>query len=139
MTGFLDETAMEQSSLKLLDSLAVTTIKISACMSGKCPEDNARPWPSRGRCYEPSVVLFDEPWCSRRIADRAGRIYLAPAQAAGVWRSTTGERLAVADRIIVLRWAKGCDSCARRELGGRGLGDHWSGVRCRADVDKEDA
>jgi D-xylose transport system ATP-binding protein len=106
---FIDETAMEQSTLKLLESLAVTTIQDVRTPVGSLSGGQRQSVAiARSLLGEPSVVLLDEPTAAlgvsqteqvlhliRTLADRGLGVVIISHNLENVF--------AVADRIIVLR------------------------------------
>ena len=105
----IDETAMEQSALKLLDSLAVTTVKDVrepvGSLSGGQRQSVAI---ARSLLGEPSVVLLDEPTAALGVSQTEQVLHLIRTLAdRGLGVVVISHNLenvfAVADRIIVLR------------------------------------
>jgi D-xylose transport system ATP-binding protein len=106
---FLDETAMEQSSLALLESLAVTTIRDVrepvGSLSGGQRQAVAI---ARSLLGEPSVVLLDEPTAALGVSQTEqvlNLIHTLRGRGLGVViiSHNLENVFAVADRIIVLR------------------------------------
>jgi len=106
---FIDETCMEQSSLKLLDSLAVTTIKDVrthvASLSGGQRQAVAI---ARSLLGEPGVVLLDEPTAALGVSQTEQVLLLIKTlRERGLGVVVISHNLenvfAVADRIVVLR------------------------------------
>jgi D-xylose transport system ATP-binding protein len=112
LTGSIDENEMEKSSVQLLDSLSVTTVKSVrsrvASLSGGQRQAVAI---ARSLLGDPSVVLLDEPTAAlgvaqtrqvldliRRLRERGLGIVVISHNLADVFD--------VADRIIVLRLGK---------------------------------
>jgi len=105
----IDETAMEQNALKLLDSLAVTTIHDArvdvGSMSGGQRQAVAI---ARSLIGEPSVVLLDEPTAALGVSQTEQVLKLIGVlRDRGLGVVVISHNLenvfAVADRIIVLR------------------------------------
>jgi D-xylose transport system ATP-binding protein len=106
---FIDETAMEQNALRLLDSLAVTTIKDVrihvAALSGGQRQAVAI---ARSLIGEPSVVLLDEPTAALGVS-QTGKVLnlIHTLRERGLGVVVISHNLenvfAVADRIVVLR------------------------------------
>jgi D-xylose transport system ATP-binding protein len=110
--GYIDETEMEKSSVKLLDSLAVTTIKSVrsrvASLSGGQRQAVAI---ARSLLGEPSVVLLDEPTAALGVAQTQqvlGLIRTLRERGLGivVISHNLADVFDVADRIVVLRLGK---------------------------------
>jgi len=108
-TGLIDETAMEQSSLKLLESLAVTTIgdvRVHvASLSGGQRQAVAI---ARSLLGNPCVVLLDEPTAALGVSQTEQVLLLIKTlRDRGLGVVVISHNLenvfAVADRIIVLR------------------------------------
>jgi D-xylose transport system ATP-binding protein len=106
---FIDETTMEQSALRLLDSLAVTTIKDArahvASLSGGQRQAVAI---ARSLLGEPSVVLLDEPTAALGVSQTEQVLNLIRTlRERGLGVVVISHNLenvfAVADRIVVLR------------------------------------
>jgi D-xylose transport system ATP-binding protein len=106
---YIDETAMEHSSLELLDSLAVTTIKDVrvhvASLSGGQRQAVAI---ARSLLGEPAVVLLDEPTAALGVSQTEQVLLLIKRlKERGLGVVVISHNLenvfAVADRIIVLR------------------------------------
>jgi len=106
---FLDETAMEQSALKLLESLAVTTVKDVrepvGSLSGGQRQAVAI---ARSLLGEPSVVLLDEPTAALGVSQTEQVLSLIhELRKRGLGVVVISHNLenvfAVADRIVVLR------------------------------------
>jgi D-xylose transport system ATP-binding protein len=106
---FIDETAMEQSALELLDSLSVTTIKDVrvevGSMSGGQRQAVAI---ARSLLGEPSVVLLDEPTAALGVSQTEQVLQLIHRlRERGLGVVVISHNLenvfAVADRIVVLR------------------------------------
>jgi D-xylose transport system ATP-binding protein len=106
---FIDETAMEQSTLRLLESLAVTTIKDVrtdvASLSGGQRQAVAI---ARSLIGEPSVVLLDEPTAALGVSQTGQVLNLIHTlRERGLGVVVISHNLenvfAVADRIVVLR------------------------------------
>jgi D-xylose transport system ATP-binding protein len=109
---YIDETAMEQSSLELLDSLAVTTIQDVRVKVGSLSGGQRQAVAiARSLLGEPCVVLLDEPTAALgvsqteqvlnlicRLRDRGLGVVVISHNLENVF--------AVADRIIVLRLGK---------------------------------
>jgi len=105
----IDETAMEQNALKLLESLAVTTIQDVrepvGSLSGGQRQSVAI---ARSLLGEPSVVLLDEPTAALGVSQTEQVLHLIRTLAdRGLGVVVISHNLenvfAVADRIIVLR------------------------------------
>jgi D-xylose transport system ATP-binding protein len=105
----LDETAMEQSSLKLLDSLAVTTMKdVRAHVASLSGGQRQAVAIARSLLGEPSVVLLDEPTAALGVSQTEQVLSLiGTLRERGLGVVVISHNLenvfAVADRIIVLR------------------------------------
>ena len=105
----LDETAMEQSSLELLESLAVTTIKDVRVHVGSLSGGQRQAVAiARSLLGEPSVVLLDEPTAALGVTQTEQVLKLiGTLRARGLGVVIISHNLenvfAVADRIIVLR------------------------------------
>jgi D-xylose transport system ATP-binding protein len=106
---FLDETAMEQSSLKLLDSLAVTTMKdVRAHVASLSGGQRQAVAIARSLLGEPSVVLLDEPTAALGVSQTEQVLSLiGTLRERGLGVVVISHNLenvfAVADRITVLR------------------------------------
>jgi D-xylose transport system ATP-binding protein len=112
ITGSIAENEMEQSSVKLLDSLSVTTIKsVRARVASLSGGQRQAVAIARSLLGDPSVVLLDEPTAAlgvaqtrqvldliRRLRERGLGIVVISHNLADVFD--------VADRIIVLRLGK---------------------------------
>jgi D-xylose transport system ATP-binding protein len=109
---FLDETAMEQSSLKLLQALAVTTIQDVRVHVGSLSGGQRQAVAiARSLLGEPSVVLLDEPTAALGVSQTAQVLSLiGTLRERGLGVVIISHNLenvfAVADRIIVLRLGK---------------------------------
>jgi D-xylose transport system ATP-binding protein len=110
--GYIDETEMEKSSVKLLDSLSVTTIKSVrsrvASLSGGQRQAVAI---ARSLLGDPSVVLLDEPTAALGVAQTQQVLSLIHRlRERGLGIVVISHNLAdvfdVADRIVVLRLGK---------------------------------
>jgi D-xylose transport system ATP-binding protein len=108
----IDETAMEQSALELLDSLAVTTIKNVrepvGSLSGGQRQAVAI---ARSLLGDPSVVLLDEPTAALGVSQTEQVLTLIHTlRERGLGVVVISHNLenvfAVADRIVVLRLGK---------------------------------
>jgi len=108
-TFFIDETCMEQSSLKLLDSLAVTTITdIRAHVASLSGGQRQAVAIARSLLGEPSVVLLDEPTAALGVSQTEQVLLLIKTlRERGLGVVVISHNLenvfAVADRIVVLR------------------------------------
>jgi D-xylose transport system ATP-binding protein len=111
-SGSIDENEMEKSSVKLLDSLSVTTIKSVrsrvASLSGGQRQAVAI---ARSLLGEPSVVLLDEPTAALGVAQtRQVLDLIRRLRERGLGVVVISHNLAdvfdVADRIVVLRLGK---------------------------------
>ena len=106
---FIDETAMEQSALELLDSLAVTTIKdVRAHVGSLSGGQRQAVAIARSLLGEPSVVLLDEPTAALGVSQTEQVLNLiGTLRERGLGVVVISHNLenvfAVADRIIVLR------------------------------------
>jgi len=106
---FLDETAMEQSALELLDSLAVTTIKDVRVQVGSLSGGQRQAVAiARSLLGEPSVVLLDEPTAALGVSQTEQVLQLIHTlRERGLGVVVISHNLenvfAVADRIVVLR------------------------------------
>ena len=106
---FIDETAMEQSALELLDSLAVTTIKDVRVHVGSLSGGQRQAVAiARSLLGEPSVVLLDEPTAALGVSQTEQVLKLIRTlRERGLGVVVISHNLenvfAVADRIIVLR------------------------------------
>ena len=109
---FIDETAMEQSALKLLDSLAVTTITdVRAHVGSLSGGQRQAVAIARSLLGEPTVVLLDEPTAALGVSQTEQVLKLI-----GTLRSRNlgvviishnlENVFAVADKIVVLRLGK---------------------------------
>jgi D-xylose transport system ATP-binding protein len=108
-TYFIDETAMEQSALELLDSLAVTTIKDVRVQVGSLSGGQRQAVAiARSLLGDPCVVLLDEPTAAlgvsqteqvllliKRLRERGLGVVVISHNLENVFE--------VADRIVVLR------------------------------------
>jgi D-xylose transport system ATP-binding protein len=109
---YLDETAMEQSSLKLLESLAVTSIHDVRVPVGSLSGGQRQAVAiARSLLGEPSVVLLDEPTAALGVSQTEQVLELiATLRDRGLGVVIISHNLenvfAVADRIIVLRLGK---------------------------------
>lgn len=107
--ALLDETAMEQSSLELLDSLAVTTIKDVRVHVGSLSGGQRQAVAiARSLLGEPRVVLLDEPTAALGVSQTEQVLNLIKTlRERGLGVVVISHNLenvfAVADRIIVLR------------------------------------
>jgi len=105
----LDETAMEQSALELLDSLAVTTIKdVRAHVGALSGGQRQAVAIARSLLGDPSVVLLDEPTAALGVSQTEQVLALIHRlRERGLGVVVISHNLenvfAVADRIIVLR------------------------------------
>jgi len=105
----IDETAMEQSALKLLDSLAVTTIKDVRVDVGSLSGGQRQAVAiARSLLGEPSVVLLDEPTAALGVSQTEQVLQLIHTlRERGLGVVVISHNLenvfAVADRIVVLR------------------------------------
>jgi D-xylose transport system ATP-binding protein len=147
VTGFLDETAMEQSSLKLLDSLAVTTIKDIRVHVGQMSGGQRQAVAiARSLLGEPSVVLLDEPTAALGVSQTEQVLNLiGTLRKRGLGVVVISHNLenvfAVADRIIVLRLGR---RAATFDVRGASREDVVSAITgaefgVGAGIDKEDA
>lgn len=108
----LDETAMEQSSLKLLQALAVTTIQDVRVHVGSLSGGQRQAVAiARSLLGEPSVVLLDEPTAALGVSQTEQMLSLiGTLRERGLGVVIISHNLenvfAVADRIIVLRLGK---------------------------------
>jgi D-xylose transport system ATP-binding protein len=106
---FVDETAMEQNSLKLLESLAVTTIMdVRAHVGSLSGGQRQAVAIARSLLGEPSVVLLDEPTAALGVSQTEqvlNLIHTLRERKLGVMviSHNLENVFAVADRIIVLR------------------------------------
>jgi D-xylose transport system ATP-binding protein len=106
---FLDETAMEQNALALLESLAVTTIRDVREPVGELSGGQRQAVAiARSLLGEPSVVLLDEPTAALGVSQTEQVLQLIHAlRKRGLGVVVISHNLenvfAVADRIIVLR------------------------------------
>jgi D-xylose transport system ATP-binding protein len=107
--GFIDETSMERSSLELLDSLAVTTIKdVRTHVSSLSGGQRQAVAIARSLLGEPSVVLLDEPTAALGVSQTEQVLNLITRlRERGLGVMVISHNLenvfAVADRIVVLR------------------------------------
>jgi len=105
----IDETAMEQSALKLLDSLAVTTIQNPRVQVGSLSGGQRQAVAiARSLLGEPRVVLLDEPTAALGVSQTEQVLKLIGVlRDRGLGVVVISHNLenvfAVADRIIVLR------------------------------------
>jgi len=105
----IDETAMEQTALELLDSLAVTTIKDVRVQVGSLSGGQRQAIAiARSLLGEPSVVLLDEPTAALGVSQTEQVLQLIHTlRERGLGVVVISHNLenvfAVADRIIVLR------------------------------------
>jgi D-xylose transport system ATP-binding protein len=108
-TYAIDETTMEQSALKLLDSLAVTTIKdVRADVASLSGGQRQAVAIARSLLGEPCVVLLDEPTAALGVSQTEQvLILIRTLRDRGLGVVVISHNLenvfAVADRIIVLR------------------------------------
>lgn len=108
-TYAIDETAMEQSALKLLDSLAVTTIQDVRVHVGSLSGGQRQAVAiARSLLGEPSVVLLDEPTAALGVSQTEQVLKLiGTLRERGLGVVVISHNLenvfAVADRIVVLR------------------------------------
>ena len=106
---FIDETAMEQSALELLDSLAVTTIKDVRVEVGSLSGGQRQAIAiARSLLGNPSVVLLDEPTAALGVSQTEQVLQLIHTlRERGLGVVVISHNLenvfAVADRIVVLR------------------------------------
>jgi D-xylose transport system ATP-binding protein len=106
---FIDETAMEQSALKLLDSLAVTTVKdVRAPVGSLSGGQRQAVAIARSLLGEPSVVLLDEPTAALGVSQTEQVLKLiGTLRERGLGVVVISHNLenvfAVADKIVVLR------------------------------------
>ena len=109
---FIDETAMEKSALKLLDSLAVTTMKDVRVHAGSLSGGQRQAVAiARSLLGDPSVVLLDEPTAALGVSQTAQVLSLiGTLRGRGLGVVVISHNLenvfAVADRIFVLRLGK---------------------------------
>jgi D-xylose transport system ATP-binding protein len=105
----IDETAMEQSALELLDSLAVTTIKDVRVQVGSLSGGQRQAVAiARSLLGEPSVVLLDEPTAALGVSQTEQVLQLIHTlRERGLGVVVISHNLenvfSVADRIVVLR------------------------------------
>jgi len=105
----LDETAMEQSALKLLESLAVTTVKdVREPVESLSGGQRQAVAIARSLLGAPSVVLLDEPTAALGVSQTEqvlGLIHELRKRGLGVViiSHNLENVFAVADRIVVLR------------------------------------
>jgi D-xylose transport system ATP-binding protein len=105
----IDETAMEKNALKLLDSLAVTTIKDPRVHVGSLSGGQRQAVAiARSLIGDPSVVLLDEPTAALGVSQTEQVLSLIGAlRERGLGVVVISHNLenvfAVADRIVVLR------------------------------------
>jgi D-xylose transport system ATP-binding protein len=108
-TYFIDETAMEQNALKLLDSLAVTTIKDVRVQVGSLSGGQRQAVAiARSLLGDPCVVLLDEPTAALGVSQTEQVLVLIKTlRERGLGVVVISHNLEnvfeVADRIIVLR------------------------------------
>ena len=106
---FIDETAMEQRALELLDSLAITTIKDVRTSVGSLSGGQRQAVAiARSLLGDPSVVLLDEPTAALGVSQTEQVLKLVGAlRDRGLGVVVISHNLenvfAVADRIVVLR------------------------------------
>jgi len=106
---YIDETSMEQSALKLLDSLAVTTIQEVRTKVGSLSGGQRQAVAiARSLIGEPSIVLLDEPTAALGVSQTEQVLKLiCTLKARGLGVVIISHNLenvfAVADRIVVLR------------------------------------
>ena len=106
---FIDETAMEQNALKLLDSLAVTTIKDVRVQVGSLSGGQRQAVAiARSLLGDPCVVLLDEPTAALGVSQTEQVLLLIKTlRERGLGVVVISHNLEnvfeVADRIIVLR------------------------------------
>ena len=109
---FLDETGMEQSALKLLDSLAVTTIQDVRVQVGSLSGGQRQAVAiARSLLGNPSVVLLDEPTAALGVSQTEQVLNLIHTLrerglAVVIISHNLENVFAVADRIVVLRLGK---------------------------------
>ena len=108
-TGYIDEIEMEKSSLKLLESLSVTTITdVRAHVASLSGGQRQAVAIARSLLGEPSVVLLDEPTAALGVSQTEQVLSLiGTLRDRGLGVVVISHNLAdvfeVADRIIVLR------------------------------------
>jgi D-xylose transport system ATP-binding protein len=109
LAGYIDETEMEKSSVRLLESLAVTTITdVRAHVGALSGGQRQAVAIARSLLGEPSVVLLDEPTAALGVAQTKQVLNLiGTLRERGLGVVVISHNLAnvfhVADRIIVLR------------------------------------
>jgi len=137
----IDETAMEQNALKLLDSLAVTTIRDPrvnvGSMSGGQRQAVAI---ARSLIGEPRVVLLDEPTAALGVSQTEQVLKLIGLlRDRGLGVVVISHNLenvfAVADRIIVLRLGRRAASFDVRGVSHEDVVSAITGAEFGADVD----
>ena len=110
---FIDETAMEQNALKLLDSLAVTTIKDVRVPVGSLSGGQRQAVAiARSLLGDPCVVLLDEPTAALGVSQTEQVLnMIGELRKRGLGVVIISHNLenvfAVADRIVVLRLGRG--------------------------------
>jgi D-xylose transport system ATP-binding protein len=109
VADFIDETTMEQNALKLLDSLAVTTIRDIRVHVGSLSGGQRQAVAiARSLLGDPSVVLLDEPTAALGVSQTEQVLTLIHTlRERGLGVVVISHNLenvfAVADRIVVLR------------------------------------